>query len=161
MRHAYTLWTTDTRFPGGQYVKDTYQARQDEIIRRELSLDFDTPKQCHARARVRHNRLMTNERRHSFQPGSPYYSDTGQCRTGDCNVVETAGHLLLDCPQFEQLRFQLRVQLDALTVEAQMAALTLPMLTGQLPPTLRKGQRGKWYGLTADYILAVTRRLRL
>ena len=49
MRHAYTLWTTDTRFPGGQYVKDTYQARPDEIIRRELSLDFDTPAQCHAR----------------------------------------------------------------------------------------------------------------
>ena len=162
MKRAYQHWMTDTRHPGGHYMKYTYLARSDGTVKRERSLDFDTPEHCHARARLRHTRTLTLARRHhEYTPNSAQFSDSDQCRSGDCHVPETNTHVFLECPRFDSMRYALTVQLSALLRGLPLSSLTLPLLTGHVPPTLPVKRLGKWFSLTAAYILAVSRAWRL
>jgi endonuclease/exonuclease/phosphatase family metal-dependent hydrolase len=66
-------------------------------------LHLESPAAARLRARIRHNRALTNQRLHTIR-----HRDNPYCDTCGPSTRETCEHLLLQCPRFDAARADLR-----------------------------------------------------
>jgi hypothetical protein len=95
-------------------------------------LEMEDRRTAILRARLRFNKALLNESLHSRQLTSSPFCPEIACR----HQVESPEHLLLHCPRFEHLRFNMMIVFASINV--QMCARLLLGEVGDLPHSLRR-----------------------
>ncbi len=114
---AYAMWRErsiawmEKHHASTALLKHCYTGSQQKQILCEPFLKHDDRQTARLRSRLLLSRASFAQRRHAYANTSAQYAPSADCAWCGVGTVESAEHILLQCPRFDQLRYELQVHL--------------------------------------------------